>query len=201
MSAAGTATRFPMLIDPIVDGTTTLRSPGLDFLAAFRRRVESGLLSGRPHRRSRYVVTEVEVTRIHVRAADWPTALNVGLNQLDLSVPKPGVVEFRVQYWRWAGYAIALGGVIGIVGIALLVLFDVRSYIAASPSRGIPGLSVDQNLAVAWGMLVFWGFVWPWLLIALHRRPVRHLVERLIAEVDDDAAAGALRNREMDVVG
>jgi hypothetical protein len=48
----------------------------------------------------------------------------------------------------------------------------------------MPGLSIDQNLALAWLMVVFWGFLWPWLLISMHKRPLRRLVTRLIAEVD-----------------
>jgi hypothetical protein len=51
----------------------------------------------------------------------------------------------------------------------------------------IPSLSTDQNLAVAWVIVVFWGFAWPWVLIAMHKRPLRRLVERLIREVDAHA--------------
>jgi hypothetical protein len=62
----------------------------------------------------------------------------------------------------------------------------------------IPGLSIEQHVLVAWAMVVFWGFVWPWLLIALHKRPLRRLIERLIAEVDagrptEGASAGDRR--------
>lgn len=33
-------------------------------------------------------------------------------------------------------------------------------------------------------MAAFWGFRWPWLLVAFHKRPLHHLMDRLIAEVD-----------------
>jgi hypothetical protein len=50
-------------------------------------------------------------------------------------------------------------------------------------------MSIDQNLSVAWLMVLFWGFVWPWLVIVLHKRPLRRLITRLIAEVDAGAAS------------
>jgi hypothetical protein len=45
-------------------------------------------------------------------------------------------------------------------------------------------------------MVLFWGFVWPWLLVALHKRPVRRLLERIIAEVD---AAKGVSDRHVGV--
>jgi hypothetical protein len=92
-----------------------------------------------------------------------------------------------VQYWRWAAYAVGLGGVLGLMGLALLLTLDVRGYITDHESARLPGLSIDQNLAIPWFMVLFWGFAWPWLLIALHKRPLRRLVERLVREVDAEA--------------
>jgi hypothetical protein len=57
----------------------------------------------------------------------------------------------------------------------------------------LPSLSVDQNLLVAWFMVLFWGLVWPWLLIPMHKRPLRRLVVRLITEVDAQATVGTQR--------
>ena len=57
----------------------------------------------------------------------------------------------------------------------------------------IPGLSIDQNLRVAWLMVLFWGFIWPWLLIWLHKRPLRGLITRLIAEIDATNVPGSQR--------
>jgi hypothetical protein len=90
-------------------------------------------------------------------------------------------------------FAVSLGGVLGLVGLAMLLGFDVRGYIARNEGSMVPGLSIDQNLAIAWTMTLFWGFVWPWLLIALHKRPLRGLVTSLIAEVDATAASSVTR--------
>lgn len=156
-----------------------------------KERVAAGFLSGRAQSRSNYVVTQAEPTFLQIRAADWSTALNVGLNDLELRATQPGQVRYHVRYWRWASYAIALSAVLGAIGLVFLLLTDVRSYIEAHPSRMTPGLSTEQNLLIAWSMVLFWGFVWPWLLIHLHQRPLRRLLERVISEVDAGESVSA----------
>jgi hypothetical protein len=173
---------------PEVEGTVAIRSAPEPFMRAFAERVEAGLLTGRPHPRSNYVVDEAGAERILVRAADRWTAANVGLNRVELRHVPPGRIHYVVGYWQWAQYALTLSGAIGLVGLALLLGTDARGYIARNPRSMIPGLSIDQNLAIAWLMVLFWGFVWPWLLVALHKRPLRKLMTRLIAEVDAEAA-------------
>ncbi len=174
----------PMSLQPTVEGACPIRSAAPEFRGRMKQRVAAGLLSGRPQRRSNYVVAQEQPGALHIRAADWPTALAVGLNELELDLSGPGVVRYRVRYWRWAAYCLGLCGSLGLVGLVLLLFTDVRSYIARHEMHMIPGLSVEQNLLVAWGMALFWGFAWPWLLIRLHRRPLQRLIERLISEVD-----------------
>jgi hypothetical protein len=175
-----------MIFAPTTEGVVTIRSSAAQFVPAFRRRVAAGLLMGRPHPRSNYQVVDERADRLRVRAVDYWTAINVGLNDLELRL-ESGPVHFRVQYWRWAVYAIGGCGVLGLVGLVLLLTLDVRDYIARTVTAQVPGLSVDQNLAVAWGMVLFWGFAWPWLLIATHKRPLGRLVERIVREVDAQA--------------
>ena len=173
-----------MTLAPRIDGTVAIRSSPAQFAEAFRQRVSAGLLTGHPHPRSNYRVVEDSSDQLQIHAVDWWTAINVGLNELELGFPEAGSVRYRVRYRRWAGYAVGLSGVLGCIGLLLLLILDVRGYIASHATARFPGLSVDQNLVVAWVMVLFWGFVWPWLLIALHKRPLHHLVTRLIREVD-----------------
>lgn len=167
-----------------VEGTAAIRAQPRAFIAAFERRIEAGLLRGAPRARSRYLVTRTADDRLGFRAVDWWTALYVGLNEVELAVSPDGQVRYSIRYPRWAGYGIALGGAIGLALIAFFLLFDVQGYIEQHPQYAFPGFSTDQNVAIGWAMAVFWGFVWPWILIALHKRPLRRLMEQLIAEVD-----------------
>lgn len=172
---------------PEVGGSVSIRSASAPFMRAFAERVEAGLLTGRPHPRSNYVVDSSGPDQIVVRAADWWTAINVGLNRVELRYAPPDRVRYHVQYWQWTQYAVGLSGAMGLIGLGLLLGTDARGYIARNPGSMVPGLSVEQNLAIAWMMALFWGFVWPWLLVAMHKRPLRRLVTRLIAEVDAQA--------------
>jgi hypothetical protein len=166
---------------PRTVGTAPVRAQPEAFVLAFARRIEGGLLG---RQRSHYAITRQERHGLAFRAADWPTALSVGLNDVELSV-WAGQARYAIHYRRWAAYAVALSAAIG-VGLAVLFLaLDVRNYIDRDVSRMIPGLSTDQNVAIAWSMVVFWGFVWPWILIGLHKRSLKQLMERLIGEVDE----------------
>ena len=169
---------------PEIEGTLPIRSPVERFLDGFRQRVTAGLLTGQSHPRSNYVVTEAGSRRLVIRAVDWLTAFNVGLNDVALSLERPGLIRYHVRYWRWALYALLLSGTIGVVGLGLLLGTDVRAYFERNPRSMAPGLSIEQHVVIAWVMALFWGFVWPWLLIAMHKRPLRLLIARLIAEVD-----------------
>jgi hypothetical protein len=179
-----------MIFNPQIEGTVAIRSSAPEFLGTFRERVRAGLLVGRPHPRSNYRISESGPGHLVVHAADWWTAINVGLNELELHVPERGVVRYRVRYWQWVQYALALSGVLGVIGLVLLLSLDVRTYITRHSASMLPGLSDDQNLLLAWLMVIFWGFVWPWLLVPMHKRPLRGLVVRLITEVDAKATLG-----------
>ncbi len=174
-----------------VEGSATIRAQARAFIAAFVQRIEAGLLRGTARWRSNYAVTRADADGLKFRAANWWTAMNVGLNQVELIVASDGRVRYGIRYPRWAGYGLALCGGLGVVLIAFLLTYDVRGYIVQHPESAFPGLSTDQNIAIAWAMALFWGFAWPWILIAFHKRPLRRLMEQLIAEVDAVAIKGA----------
>ena len=90
-----------MPVIPEIQGTVPIRSDPASFMRAFRERLANGLLTGQPHPRSNYVVSRGDSDRLQVRAADWWTAMNVGLNEIELELPHRGTVRYRVQYRRW----------------------------------------------------------------------------------------------------
>ena len=172
-------------------GSATIRADARSFLEGFRRRIEAGLLGGHPHRRSRYAVTRVGMDALEFRAEDWLTAFNVGLNEVEITVTTPGRVDYHVCYPRWARSAVGLSAAFGITFAIFLLAFDLRTYLAGQSDLSTLLLSPEQGVAVAWAMAIFWGAIWPWILIALHKRPLRGLMDRLIAEVDRDAVQHA----------
>ena len=180
-----------MPLTPQISGTLAIRAPAGEFMRAFRRRIDEGLLAGRKDSRSNYEAISSGPDELRVRAADMWTAFNVGLNDVHLRFPAAGTVNYTVRYWRWASYVLSLSGFLGLIGLTLLLTTDVRSYIARNPASRVGSLTVDQNLVILWAFLLFWMFVWPWLLIGLHQRPLRRLVARIVGEVDAAAVSGA----------
>jgi hypothetical protein len=166
------------------EGTAVIRAAPQAFLTAFARRVEAGLLPHASQGRNQYRVRQLGSDRLRFRAEGWWTAFNVGLNDVELTPGPPGRVHYAIRYWQWAGSAIGLSAVIGVLLMMFFWILDIREYIEQHPRSAVPGLSLGQNAAIAWAMAVFWGFVWPWILIAGHKRPLRRLMERLITEVD-----------------
>lgn len=172
---------------PQIEGTFSIHASRSRFIEVLRQRVGNGLLTGQAGPRSNYSIVESGPESIRVRANGWWTAINVGLNDLNLKFSDSGKLHYCLQYWRWAIYCIVLCFGLGLAGVVLLVTFDIRNYIAAHPGSRIPGLSIEQNLYFAWGNLVFWGFIWPWIMIALHKRPLRRLLKKLVTEIDNEA--------------
>jgi len=176
-----------MHLAPRIEGELSVRSSIGDFLLAFRRRVDSGLVAARPQRRSKYLITEEAPEFVRVRAANFATAIAVGLNDVELRFQRPHTLRYEVRYWRWAAYAVGVGAATGLVGLMALMIFDVRAYIETQPSSRVPGLSIDQNMLIVWALVFFFGFVFPWVLIAIHKRPLRRLLAQVIEEVDQSA--------------
>ena len=179
-----------MWLSPRVEGTSIIRAEPRAFVSAFARRIQTGLLRGTSPRRCRYLVTHRRDDGLAFRATNWLTALNVGLNDVELTISSGGRVGYTIQYRRWATYAVFLCGGLGLALGASFLMFDIRAYVEGHAASRIPGLSMEQNVAIAWAMAFFWGFVWPWILIALHKRPVGRLMEQLIAEVDAVSMTG-----------
>src|SRR5206468_3434606 len=144
-----------------VSGDTTVRAPVPVFVAAFVRRVESGLLGAGPGSRNRYRVTQQRPDGVAFRAIDWWTAINVGLNDVDIAIGADGRVRYHIRYARWAAYVLALSAVFGAILIAVFLAIDIRAYIAEHRGSQLPRLSIAQNVALAWTTVLFWGLAWP----------------------------------------
>jgi hypothetical protein len=171
---------------PRTEGAAPIRSAPESFVQAFARRVESGLLPRASSRRSRYSVMRQGRDGLAFRAKDWLTAVNVGLNDVKVSAAA-GQARYTIEYRRWAAYVVLLSAAIGLVIAVVFLSVDMRDYVERHPGTAVPGLTADQNVATGWAMVLFWGFLWPWILIGLHKRPLRILMDRIIAEVDQTA--------------
>ena len=176
------------ILSPTFKGKAAIKSPGPAFLQRFKERVEAGLLMNKPHRRSRYAVTRHSERELAFRATDIVTAINVGLNDVELRAAASGGIEYSVSYRRWTAYVVGLGAVLALGFLIAFLFGDLGS--AIDRYALVPGQEPDGNpgMGVFWGFVLFWTVFWPWILVILHRPFARKLLERIIAEVDRAAA-------------
>ncbi len=157
---------------PYIEGTLEVGRVPEDLVGAIRRRVENGLLQPGVRRRANYVVRREAKGAIDFGAADWWTALAIGLNEVQVRRLSEGRLAYSITFWRWAGYVIGLGAILGAALIGSMLFEYVRRQVAE-----------QGGLIVFLAIVLFWAVVWPWILIAIHRRVVRKQLERILRQL------------------
>lgn len=175
------------LFHPSFEGVWAPESLSGDFARRMAQRVRSGLLPAAKRRRNRYEVLSDTDESVRFRSTSVLTGANIGWNDVELRVDsRQRVVRYRVSYWTWAGYCVGLGLVLALAFAALVVapvltgsyLLDESYY----PSR-------SEVLFVALPIMAFWCLLWPWILVAMHKRPARAGFENLLNEVNVEGSA------------
>ncbi len=153
-----------------------------DFLDKIAERIASGLFPLAPPSRNRYEVVERTDDSLRFRSRGLLTGINIGLNDVRLRIDGDArEIRYEVSYWTWAKYSIYLclgiGGLLGIVMIALSFgwyIFPMNLY----PSNYL-------ITTVGLPMIIFWGLIFPWILIALHKRPASRCLMNIFDEAND----------------
>lgn len=142
-----------------------------DFVERIIQRVQTGFLQAGMKVRANYVAIPQQDGSVRVTANDFWTAINVGLNDVVVRREAGNVIRYEVSFGTWAKYCVFLGGVIFL--LVLIVQFAAH----------LAGFSVTPSQFVL-GMLIaaFFGLVWPWLLIEMHKRPAARCLDRILRE-------------------
>ena len=157
---------------PHIEGTLEVGRVPEDLPGAIRRRVENGLFQPGVRKRANYVVRREAKDAIDFGAADWWTALAIGLNEVQVRRLSDGRLAYSITFWRWAGYVIGLGAVLGAALLGSSLLEYVRRQVRE-----------QGGLVVFLAIVLFWAVVWPWILIAVHRLVVRKQLERILRQL------------------
>lgn len=154
-----------------------------DFTDRIRDRVEQGLLMRGSRVRANYTVREQTDDAIAFGAGDWWTAINIGLNEVDVRREGEQTLHYTVRFPRWTAYAVALCGVIaGFIALSFVV-----GGLLGAMREMTAGAWLATN-AFVWGGVLFWGVVWPWVLAAFHKKHLRRFMERMLREELEDPA-------------
>lgn len=158
---------------PVFERTFTFERIPDDFKQIVADRVEAGLLSRGNLSRAAYSVRRAEGDAIHFGADDMATAINVGLNEVIPRRVDSRTMIACVSYWTWLAFCAA-------ICLSLAVSF-LAAYALIPPLREALNTSVGMIL-LFWGMLLFWGVPWPFLLASLHKGPAAHCLARILRE-------------------
>jgi len=162
------------MFSPAYEGVIELGAVPDDFTERVARRVESGLLVPGSRRRADYVVRSRSQDAVSFAARGFWTAYNVGLNEVELRRDGLHRIAYHGSFRRWAAYAAIHG--LALTGAILAVVLawpGARDQVSQTP-YGWP---------VLLGLLVFFGLLWPWVLVAIHRRMVPWSLVRIVQEV------------------
>jgi len=164
---------------PVFEGTYKPTQLHPQILEAFASRISGpGLFPGASSQRNRYELTEAAPTRLSFQSANLGTGINVGLNEVELTMdPEREEISFRVRYWTWTRYCLFLSGAISLF-LAAFVCVPLQASDALP--EGAAGGWVLFGIVL---MLLFWGMLWPWMLVALHKKPAKRCLLRLLDEV------------------
>ncbi len=174
-----------MFFSPTFDGRLTLDSLPADMTERIAARLEAGLLSPGTRSRANYRVVNRDADQIRFVAADWWTAFNIGLNDVTIQREDDGTLHFAVAFWAWTRYVV--------IGGLCLFAFMVAG-IATLGHFGYGDGSDPFRHPFFWLNVTFWCLCWPWILVAMHKRPVRKCLEKILTEVagrpnDEDGTA------------
>ncbi len=164
---------------PGLPGTYSPERISENFPDKLARRVQSGVLPRAPKSRNRYVIGSKTKDRMTFSSSGLWTGISVGLNDVEVHLDKnsiPPRILYRVKYWVWTQYCVILGLAIGISIIAS------RYYL-------FPGWFAkwgygQPEFFYSYGEIIFWCILWPWILVALHKKPVSKLLKRIFDEVN-----------------
>jgi len=159
---------------PRFEGDLKLARVPDDFGVRLRKRVEEGLFKPGKRARANYSVRSAGPDEISFGADDFLTACNVGLNEVTVRRIGPTSVHYRATFWRWTWFAVAQGAVLG--AILLVCAFTIPT-----ARRQIAAYSYGPFLFGS--LVVFFCFLWPWILTAIHRRFAEKALRRILGEV------------------
>ena len=165
------------LFTPVTSGTFSAKlSP--DFISALGERVRRGLFPMSAGNRNAYEVIAQTESTLQFRSTNFWTGINVGLNDVSVSLNQPDRVEYTIRYWTWTKYAVALCLTLFLAGVSAITIG--RMVLPAAWFA-----EFDRSPWIGISMLVFWGLLWPWVLTAMHKKSVCSCFEQILSEVNE----------------
>ncbi len=169
-------------------GTWTTEKLSKDIIPALTDRIRhGGLFPKATNRRNNYEILESGYDRLHFRSVGILAGITIGLNDVRISIDHTcaNTLVYSFKYRTWAKYSIYL--CLGILIFLAGNLFIFRSAIPPDYFSEFKPANNGQLVAILLfsGNAVFWGLLWPWILIAIHRKHAARFLEYILKEEND----------------
>lgn len=159
-----------------------------DLIKQISARIQSGLFLAASPCRNKYEIISDSKDNIHFRSASFLTSIYVGLNNVKISIDKNNnKIHYDFTYWPWAWYCIVLSFSLTLIIGFLFLSHLFRIYLF--PEIEYPS-SFEISLYII-PSLVFWGLIWPWILIYRHKKSASKALEMIIHQVNLTDQKGA----------
>ena len=160
---------------PRFQGELDLPTVPQDFTSRIADRVRQGLFLPGSRNRANYSVRGSTLDEIRFGADDLWTAINVGLNEVEIRRVGTDCLSYDVQFRRWRNYAVGLGLIMA--GVFALIILGATSmgfekWIGAGQMKEAGGIAIGA----------FFCLLWPWILVAIHKRFAAKCLVRILRE-------------------
>ena len=172
-----------MVFLPIVDGVKAFAAAPADLKRRMTERVAAGLIPGAPAHRNRYRVTSEAPNALTIESQDLWSSAFVGLNRIELTLEPDGNgtrARFRITFWRWVRYGLALGSIFLTTMLVLLIVLPHLPAWTTGHAVERFGLAFCRIWIAGFGL--FFGLLWPFILSAMHRPRVKALFTKILSE-------------------
>ena len=155
-----------------------------DIISALTERIRNnGLLAPTASKaRNSYEILESGYDRLHFRSTGLLTSIAIGLNDVNVRIDQmqANTLNYTIKYWTWAKYSIFL--CFGILILVPGILYFTQYKIISQSMNEIPGAVNSIPLFIFLGNALFWGLLWPWILIAIHKKHACRALEHILMQ-------------------
>jgi len=163
-----------------------------DFIQRMAERVNGGLFPMASTHRNQYEMVDQSENSLRFRSTNFLTGINVGFNDVSISVDfSSKEIRYDVTYWVWAKFCIYFClGLMTLVFLPFLLayfgmyIFPRSWWYTFPPAWGGSAPSFELFFVIAVPMALFWGLIFPWLLIAFHKGPAAKGLKAILDEVN-----------------
>lgn len=168
-------------LKPSLNGSISVHNIHTDLIDKISKRIKLGLFMSASPRRNRYEITSVSKDAINFKSVSLLTSIYIGLNNVNIRIDADNnEIYYEFSFWRWACYCILLS-----LSLTLLIAFFFLSHLFGiyifSEIEYPSSFEIYMYIIPS---MVFWGLIWPWILIYRQKKTASKAIELIIHQLN-----------------